>query len=666
MEMREKQFLQLLANILRGLALDAIEEANSGHPGLPLGSAEILAYLYGKTLRHTPENPNWPGRDRFVLSAGHGSALLYAALHLSGYLSLADLRNFRQLHSLTPGHPEYSRTPGGETTTGPLGQGLANAVGMALANKMVTASLGIENENLLTGQIFVLAGDGCLMEGVTQEAASLAGHLQLDNLIVIYDSNEVCLDGSTSECLTDDTRGKFQAFHWYVTEIDGHSLNQIEDAITTARVHQGQPSLIIAKTIIGKGSSKQGTSSVHGAPLGKEEVERTKRNLGISLEPFWVPPEIKNAMAAHQAQLAVQERQWQERFKTWQTANPEKADVWKFYTEKTLPPDLEEQLWQMKIAPNQASRQASGIILQKIHQLLPFVIGGSADLSSSDKTILKASGIVSASDFGQTNIKFGVREHAMAAIISGMALSGLLLPYCGTFLVFSDYMRPAIRLAALMKLRVIYVFTHDSIFVGEDGPTHQPIEQLASLRAIPGLTVIRPADTNEVRAAWSWILRQAQGPVALILSRQSLPDLSETNIPTNQGVGCGGYVIRKETNPGAIDHCLIATGSEVQLALKLAGQLTADGQSIRVVSLPSWEIFDSQEQGYRDSVLGGNIEQHWSIEAGRETGWHKYIGRQGRAICLTTFGQSAPAKDLARYFGFTVEQILKRIQQTEA
>ena len=662
---QEKQMLRKMANTIRALAMDAVDKANSGHPGLPLGCAEIAAYLYGKDLAHNPANPKWINRDRFVLSAGHGSMLLYASLHLSGYaVSLDDIRNFRQLHSITPGHPEFGLTPGVETTSGPLGQGFANAVGMALANKMTSRLLGMEKEGLLDAKVFVLCGDGCLMEGVSNEAASLAGHLKLDNLIAIYDSNNICLDGPTSECFSEDTAGRFKALGWSVKTIDGHNLDEIERALRAARRKNGQPSLIVARTVIGKGSpNKQGKSAAHGSPLGPEETKLTKENLGLPPEAFHVPEDLRAWLDARKKKLAGLEKTWNRKFKAWAAAHPDKAAFWQVFAEGSLPGGLDEQLRNLETKPNQSGRAASNSILQKIHDWVPYLVGGSADLSCSDLTMMKGSGIVAPGNYAARNIKFGVREFAMGAICSGIALQGMLRPFCGTFLVFSDYMRNAIRLAALMKLPVIYQFTHDSIWVGEDGPTHQPVEQVPSLRAIPGLTVFRPADTNEVKAAWSWALRKAKGPVVLALTRQNLKDLAEADVPTDEGVGRGAYVIKRESNPGSIDHCILATGSEVALALEVAARLDEQGKSVRVVSCPSLEIFDAQDKAYRDSVLpaGATVRQYWSIEAQVEQGWHKYIGRDGHAFAMRGFGASAPGKACAEEFGFTAGQILDRM-----
>jgi transketolase len=662
MQQEEKQQLEKLATAIRVLSMDAIEKANSGHPGLPLGCAEIGAYLFGKAMRHNPANPDWMGRDRFCLSAGHGSMLLYSCLHLTGYgLPLDELKQFRQLGSMTPGHPEYGQAPGVETTTGPLGQGFANGVGMALANKMTEARFGMENSGLMDGMAVVLSGDGCMMEGITHEAACIAGHLKLDNLVVFYDSNEICLDGPTSECFSEDTAARYRAYGWAVEDIDGNDLDQIDKAFTGARERTDAPTMIIAHTIIGKGSpNKAGTSSAHGAPLGEDEIALAKKALGVEVEPFVIPDEAKAYADKCKETGQAAEAEWNTKLNAWQDANPQQAELWEALAEKKLPEDFDAKVRAIEISANQASRKSSSAVLQELHDLVPFLVGGSADLSCSDNTMMKKSGIVSADDFSQRNLKWGVREFAMSAATNGIALQGMMRPFCGTFLTFSDYMRNAIRLAALMQLPTLYQFTHDSIGVGEDGPTHQPVEHVPSLRAIPGLTVIRPADSNEVRAGWSWAISNPDGPVAMILTRQSLPDMDETDVPTADGVGRGGYVIKKESGDKA-DFCLMASGSEVKLALDTAAMLEEKGKSVRVVSVPSFEIFDAQDKDYRESVMGGKVAQYVSIEMQVDAGWYKYIGRDGIAVCMEDFGTSAPGKDAIKHFGFTAEAICEKI-----
>ncbi|MBN1867530.1 transketolase [Candidatus Sumerlaeota bacterium] len=660
----EKQMLAEVAKAIRGLSLDGVETAKCGHPGLPLGCAEIGAYLYGSEMRHNPADPNWLGRDRFILSAGHGSMLLYSCLHLSGYdLPLEELKHFRQLHSKTPGHPEYGITPGVETTTGPLGQGMATATGMALGNKMMAAQLGVENEGFLDGQIFALVGDGCMMEGITNEAASLAGHLKLDNLIVIYDSNDICLDGPTKECFTEDTAMRYKAYGWHVVKIDGHDFDQIEKAVRAARRRKDKPTLIVAKTIIGKGAPHiQGTAEVHGKAMGAEEAKLTKQAHGIPLEPaFYVSDAVREYMKSRLPRLKRMESTWNRKFKKWSVENPEKAIRWRAHVEKTLSADLDEKILNLEIKPGVAGRVASNAILGLLCKEVPYVVGGSADLSCSDSTMMKGSGIIGPGDLTQRNIKYGVREFAMCAMNSGLALQGMILPYCGTFLTFSDYMRNALRLASMMGVKVVYQFTHDCFHMGEDGPTHIPVEQVASLRAMPGMTVMRPADTNEVRRAWCLTLRM-RTPVALILSRQNTTDLAETAVPIEEGVARGTYVVKKESRD-EIDYCLLAAGVEVALALGVAKRLEEQGKSVRVVSMPSFELFDAQDKNYRDATLAldKKVGQYWSLEALTSFGWHKYVGRDGHCVSIEDFAVSAPWKVQDEYYGFTVDKVLDRM-----
>ncbi len=648
--------LTAIANTIRGLSIDAIQAANSGHPGLPMGCADLAAYLFTNVLNYDPTHPDWLNRDRFVLSAGHGSMLLYSILHLTGYkVSLDEIKRFRQFGAHTAGHPEYNEFPGIETTTGPLGQGIATGIGMALAQKMAQAQFQLGD--LLNSKVYILAGDGCMMEGISSEAASFAGHLQLNNVVLLYDANDICLDGPISECYSENVAARFTAYGWDVLTLDGHSFDAM--ATTFAKLKtQTRPTLIITKTIIGKGSPKyQGTSEVHGKALGTDEVIKTKENLGIPLTPdFYVPDSVKTLFSELKPQHDQVYSTWTTAFTTWESQHPDLAKSFKTSRTKTLPTNLEAQIAKVEIPNGVATRQASGTLLQFLRTEVPYLIGGSADLSGSDNTMMKNAGLITCGNFNARNIKFGVREFAMAAICSGITLEGTFLPYCGTFLTFSDYMRNAIRLAALMKIPVIYQFTHDSIFLGEDGPTHQPVEHVASLRAMPGLTVIRPADANEVKGAWLHALK-AQHPTALVLSRQGLPTLPESRI---DGVARGGYVLRRESQPN-VDFALIATGSEVSLALAVADALIQKGASVRVISMPSFELFDQQDQAYQDHILGGNIKKRVSIEALTSFGWHRYIGRDGIAISIDTFGISAPAKDLANHFGFTVEKILEKL-----
>ncbi len=650
MNQNEKSALQLTANTIRALSIDAIAAANSGHPGLPLGCAELGAYLYGKGLNHNPKEPNWINRDRFILSAGHGSMLLYSCLHLSGFeVSLEDLKNFRKLGAPTAGHPEYHELPGVETTTGPLGQGLATAVGIALGQKTTQARTGLNLDN----HTIVLVGDGCIMEGITSEASALAGHLALDNLIVIYDSNDICLDGPTSETHTENTQKRYEAYGWKVQTIDGHDLDAIHAAFRTAKAEKGAPQLIIAKTKIGKGSpTYEGSSEVHGKPLEKEEIQRTKEALGISLDPFFVPEAVKTYFQARLIEQHTQTQSWNLYFKDWYSIN---KTLWDSLSTQQIPETLDATLKALEIKPGLATRASSSAVLQAIHDHVPAVIGGSADLSCSDSTYMKKSGSLSKTDFSQRNIKYGVREFAMGAMASGLRLQGNSIPFCGTFLTFSDYMKNAIRLAALMKLKVIYQFTHDSIFLGEDGPTHQPVEHLASLRSIPGLTVIRPADSTEVKAAWS-IALQNEGPTALILSRQGLPELPNVSFEDTKK---GAYIIRKESTEG-LDLILLATGSEVSLALEVAKDLETAGKSVRVISFPSWELFESQSSTYQKELMP-NTCAYAVIEAQSSFGWHKYIGKNGICLTVDTFGKSGNAADLAKDYKLTKEACIQKI-----
>lgn len=655
-----KQILSKTANTIRVLSMEAVQKADSGHPGLPMGCAEIGAYLYGYALRYNPKDPKWLNRDRFILSAGHGSMLLYSCLHLAGYnLSLEDIQNFRQLHSKTPGHPESRETEGVETTTGPLGQGLGNAVGTALGLKMLEARFNTSEHSIIDNKIFVIMGDGDVMEGVTSEVSSLAGHLKLNNLIAIYDSNHVTLDGPLGESCSENTKMRYQAYGWDVYEIDGNDLDAIHAAIMRARTNQQSPVLIIATTIIGKGSpNKAGTSKVHGSPLGVDEVKAAKAQLGWPEESFYIPQAVKDFFKKKLLQDATLEQNWTKNFDAWARANPDRFNEFEKMVKHSLPNDLEARIKAISISSPVAGRKASQDVINSIVEYLPQLYGGSADLSVSDLTMMKKFPLISPGNFAGRNIKFGVREFGMATIATGLAETGMITPFIGTFLTFSDYMRNAIRLCSLMKEHVIYQFTHDSIFLGEDGPTHQPIEHLAALRAIINLNVIRPADANEVKMAWVAALRY-KGPTALILSRQNLPELVQTNVSYSEGVGRGAYIIKKETRKP--DFTLVATGSEVSLALDVAIELEKLGKSVRVISMPCWELYEEQGADYKASVFGGDLGKRVSLEAGVAQGWHKYIGSDGITICMESYGASAPARMLANEFGFTVESVLERI-----
>lgn len=652
-----KKQLSKIANAIRVLSMDAVQKANSGHPGMPMGCAELGAFLYGVLLRHNPKNPKWLNRDRLVLSAGHGSMWLYSCLHLSGFkLSLEEIKKFRQLHSITPGHPEYGITEGVEATTGPLGQGVGNATGMALGLKILEAKFG---QNLFSSKVFCIAGDGCMMEGISSEASSLAGHLGLDNLILIYDYNHVCLDGPTSECLTENTKARYRSYNWDVFELDGYDFDAMDQLFQSLRKEQRRPVLVICKTIIGKGSPhKEGTSKVHGSPLGPEEVAATKEALGLPKDEFYVPPSVYTFFDQKKAGDAQLEADWNERYRQWAAGNPNLAKEFQEMKDQTLPDHLEERLNQISIKTPIAGRAASQVILNELAKMVPQLIGGSADLSVSDLTMMKEYPVVTPKEFLGRNIKYGVREFAMAAMNSGLYLTQMFSPFCGTFFTFSDYMRNAIRLAALSHYHVIYQLTHDSIFLGEDGPTHQPIEHLAALRAMPNLHVIRPADSHEVRKAWIAALRY-KGPTIIVLSRQNLPDLAETQIPFKDGMARGAYVVRKESRTP--DFTLFATGSELPLALEVAERLEKMEKSVRVISFPCFELFEQQPRDYKDSVVEGELGVRVAIEAAIDFGWHKYIGRHGIAICMESFGHSAPQQALASEFGFTVDAIVERL-----
>jgi transketolase len=655
-----KKQLGKIANAIRVLAMDAVQKANSGHPGMPMGCAELGAFLYGVYLRHNPKNSKWLDRDRVVLSAGHGSMWLYSCLHLAGFkISLEDLKQFRQLHSVTPGHPEYPHTDGVEATTGPLGQGVGNAVGMALGLTMLATRFNRPEFPLFQSKVICISGDGCMMEGISSEASSFAGHLQLNNLILIYDSNHVCLDGPTAECFSEDTAERYRAYHWDVHELNGYDLDSMERLFSALRAKQEKPTLIILRTIIGKGSPhKAGTSKVHGSPLGPEEIAATKEALGLPKEEFYVPQAVYSFFEAKKAKDIQTEQEWNDLHRRWAAAYPDLAEEFQKMKSQLLPSDLEHQLNQIAIKSPIAGRSASHTLLNPLAQMLPFLIGGSADLSVSDLTMMTDYPIIARSNFAGRNIKFGVREFAMGTISNGLFLTQMFVPFCGTFLTFSDYMRNSIRLAALSHYHVVYQFTHDSIFLGEDGPTHQPIEHLAALRAMPNLHVIRPADAHEVRMAWVAAL-QYKGPTLIALSRQTLPELMQTKRSYREGLGRGAYIVHHERKKP--DFTLFSSGSELHLALEAAEQLEKMGKSVRVISFPCFSLFEQQPKEYKDSIVEGDLGIRVAIEAASDFGWHKYIGRHGVAICMEHFGLSAPQQALAQEFGFTVDAIIERL-----
>jgi len=671
---------ELCVNTIRMLSVDMVQEANSGHPGLPLGAAPMAYTLWTKFLKHNPGNPKWADRDRFVLSAGHGSALLYSLLHLTGYLPLEEIKRFRQWGSRTPGHPEYRETSGVECTTGPLGQGFAMGVGMAMAECFLASHFNRLGHQIVDHFTYGLVSDGDLMEGVAAEAASLAGHLKLGKLIYLYDDNSITLAGETRLVFTEDVPGRFEAYGWHVQTVeDGNEVEAIARAIEKAREENSRPSLISVKTHIGYGSPlRQDTFEAHGSPLGAEEVAATKKNLGWPPEPrFFIPEEVRAHFQNMAAQGEKLEDDWKRRLESYGKAFPEFARKWKQWMNLELPEGWAKDIPDFPADPKGLATRAAGAkIMNALAPHVPFLIGGSADLNPSTNTVLKGRGNfqpprreeipVQGAESGPwsyagANIHFGVREHAMGSILNGMALHGGVLPFGSTFLVFSDYMRPAIRLAALMKLRVIYVFTHDSIALGEDGPTHQPVEHMAALRAIPGLTVIRPADANEGVEAWKVAIRHQEGPVALLMTRQACPVFDRTRLSPAEGLKQGAYVLA-DSGSGRPEVLLLASGSEVQPALTAYQKLKEEGIPARLVSMPSWELFEKQPEEYKNRVIPRETLLGISIEAGATQGWHKYIGPGGEAIGIDHFGASAPAKVLLEKFGFTAENIISRVK----
>jgi len=652
--------LNEVAKIIRGLSVDAIEKANSGHPGLPLGCAEIGAVLFGEIMKYDAKRPDWADRDRFILSAGHGSMLLYALLHLAGYdVTMKDLQNFRQLGSSTPGHPEYGYTPGVESTTGPLGQGLANAVGMALTEKVLAAKFNTENYNIIDHYTYALASDGCMMEGITSEAASLAGHWGLEKLVVIYDQNCISLACGTDLSFTESVADRYRAYNWQVIEnVDGHNIDELRAAFMKAKEKNSKPVLIMARTHIGYGApTKQDSHTAHGAPLGKEEVDGLKKNIGLPLDkPFYISEEVKGFFEKKERDSGQKREKWEEKFKRWAEEFPEKKKEWDRGIKLEVPAGYDFS--ELEFTEKVATRSTSGKILNKIAEKIDYIIGGSADLSPSTKTYLDKFPEIQKDCFEARNIRFGVREHAMGAICNGISLHRGLRPYCSTFLIFSDYMRHTIRLAAMMKQPVIYIFTHDSIYVGEDGPTHQPIEQLESLRVIPNLKVIRPADSEEVKAAWNLILERKDGPTALILSRQNLPRLKE-NL-TLEDFRKGGYIVYDSNdNP---DVVISASGSEVHTGLQVKDLLLEKNISCRVVSVPDLEAFKSQDKVYRENVLNSdNNSTQVVIEAATGHSWYEAIPQLSLGVFIHRFGESGPGDEVAQYLGFDAEKIANKI-----
>lgn len=653
---------QLSINTIRTLSIDAVQAANSGHPGLPLGAAPMAYVVWTRFLRFNPRDPRWPNRDRFVLSAGHGSMLLYSLLHLTGYdLSLDELKRFRQWGSKTPGHPESHLTPGVEVSTGPLGQGFGNGVGMAIAQAFLAARYNRPGHELFDSYIYAIVSDGDLMEGVAAEAASLAGHLKLGRLIYLYDDNHISLDGPTSLAFTEDRLKRFEAYGWHTLQVeDGNDLAAIEAAVRAAQQDE-RPSLIAVRTVIGYGSPKAGTSKVHGSPLGPDGVRATKEALGWDPDAqFLVPGEVLEHMRAVGERGARLAEEWRARFDAYCQAFPKEGEELRLALAGKLPEGWDADLPSFDPAGGDvATRNASGKVLEALAAKIPWLIGGSADLSESTKTPYATDGSFQPGSYAERIIWFGVREHAMGAALNGMAAHGGVRAYGGTFLTFSDYMRGAIRLAALSGHAVTYVFTHDSIGLGEDGPTHQPVEHLAALRAIPNLTVIRPADANETVVAWKVALERTDGPTALILSRQNLPVFDRAGMGAADELRRGAYVL-KEAEGGAPEIVLMATGSEVGLALDAQAELAKQGVRARVVSFPSWELFEQQPPEYRDSVLPPDVPARLSIEAGVSQGWHRWVGSQGAVMSVETFGASAPYKEVFKRYGLTVEDVTRR------
>jgi transketolase len=661
---------QLCINTIRTLSLDAVQKANSGHPGLPLGMAPAAYVLWTKFLRHNPKNPRWFNRDRFLLSAGHGSMLLYSLLHLTGYdLSLDELKNFRQLHSKTPGHPENILTPGVEITTGPLGQGFANGVGMGIAQKHLEAMFNRKGYPVIDHFIYCICSDGDLMEGVSYESASLAGHLKLDNLIYLYDDNNITIDGSTDLAFTEDVTKRFEAAEWHVSVVeDGNDLKAIERAIRDAQKVKGKPKLIRVKTIIGYGMPKQGTSKAHSDAPGEEAVKETKRNLGWpENKQFFIPREALTHFRQAVKNGVRFEKDWEGLVKKYEKEFPELGKTFNDTRSAKLPDGWEKALPKFNNVEAKATRAYSGEVINAISGAIPQLIGGSGDLTPSNNTYIKSSADFQPGQYQNRNIHFGIREHAMGSTMNGMALYGSVIPFGGTFQTFSDYMRPAIRLAALSHIRVLFVFTHDSIGLGEDGPTHQSVEHLAALRAIPNLAVIRPCDAAETREAWRAALLRDNGPTSFALSRQKVDVIDRKKFADARGLHKGAYVLAeaedktgKSVEPKLI---LIATGSEVGLAIKAREQLTCQGIATRIVSMPCWEFFDAQPARYKESVLPSNVRARLAIEAGVSLGWTKYVGDAGDTLTVDRFGASAPAEDVFREYGFTVENVIKKAKK---
>lgn len=655
-----KAIVKKAINTVRLLSADGVQKANSGHPGMPMGSADYAFTLWSKFLRFDPQRPDWIGRDRFVLSAGHGSMLLYSLLHLFGYdVTIEDLKQFRQLGSKTPGHPEYGHTPGVEVTTGPLASGLASAVGMAIGLKQLVARIGAPKELFKNQKVYVVSGDGCIMEGTSHEACSLAGHLKLDNLILFYDSNKITIEGSTSLAMSEDVGARFEAYGWNVLKINGQCPRQIEAAVTLAQSCKDKPTIIIGETTIGFGSPHlAGTAKSHGAPLGEDELKATKAALGFDPEQsFVVPEDVRGFLSDRIAEKKADAAEWDAQFDAWKSSSPDGAALLEAILRKEIPADLEARLLAAVPEKDVATRASSGAMIQVVAKAVPAVVGGSADLAPSNNTYMKEMGDFTAEDRAGRNFHFGVRELGMGLVCNGLALT-YAIPFSATFMVFSDYMKPAIRLAAIQKLHQVYVFTHDSYAVGEDGATHEPIEQLAMFRSLPGVTLLRPAESHEVALAWAYAVR-ADHPVILSLTRQALPNLP-AEVVAKMDVAKGAYVVSSDEDFEAI---LIGSGSELAACVKAAEALRAQGRKLRVVSMPSWDLFEAQGAEYKESVLPKACRKRVAVEAACTMGWSKYVGDEGMVIGLDHFGESAPYKALADKYGFTPEKVTAAVAE---
>jgi transketolase len=664
MQQQEPKLVQTAINTVRVLAADAVQKANSGHPGMPMGAAPMAHVLWSEAMNYNAKSPGWHNRDRFILSAGHGCMLQYIYLYLTGYdITMDELKRFRQLHSKTPGHPEYGLLPGIEVTTGPLGQGFANGVGFAIGQKYLASRYNKPGFDLFNYHIYAICSDGDLNEGVSAEAASLAGHLKLGNIIYLYDDNHISIEGDTALAFTEDVAKRFEAYGWHVQIVkDGNDVNAIAAAIQKAKEETGRPSIINVRTHIAFGSpNKVDTAGAHGSPLGEPEVKLVKQNLGFDPEQYFVvSDEVLQFYRSCGTKGAEKEKAWNALFSEYKKAHPELAKEFEMVSSGKLPDGWKEKLPSFKPEDGKlATRQASGKVLNAIADALPTLIGGAADLAPSTETLLKKYPSFTPDNFSGRNFHFGIREHGMGAVLNGMALTPGIIPYGATFLIFSEYMRPPIRLAAIMKIRPIFVYTHDSIGLGEDGTTHQPIEQLISLRSIPNTLVLRPADANETTHAWRVALEHKNGPVVIVLTRQGLPVFDQTKYTSAKELEKGAYILSDAEKPAVI---LMATGSEVSLVLEAQTKLKEQGIAARVVSMPSWELFEKQDASYKEKVFPSNLRKRLAVEAGSPLGWHKYVTDDGDILGMTTFGESAPAADLMKFFGFTVDNVIAKVK----